>query len=96
MKNAFYLISNALLFLQTFKFLKFFSLPKALWFQEKVENEIIMTSWNGLHKLPNVISGKIRDPLSVFELRCELWSCYGPQTKKNFWTYLAAGKGAGN
>ena len=65
-----------------FKFLNFSFLPEALLFQEKVENEPIMTSWNGLHKLPNVISGKTPKPLSVFKLRRQIWLGYGPQNKK--------------
>ena len=41
---------------QVFKFLKFSSfLSKVLWFQENVENGIIMTSRNYLHELPSVI-----------------------------------------
>ena len=41
-----------------------------------------MTSQNGFHKLPNEISGTTQKTLSVFELTCQLWSCYGSQTKK--------------
>ena len=85
------------MFLQALKFLKFSSLPKALWFQEKVKNETIITSRNGLHKLPIAISGKTPKPkpLSVFELRHQKWTGFGPQNK-NFWTHLATWKGIGN
>ena len=62
----------------------------------KVKNEIIMTSWNGLHKLPNAFSGKTPKSLEVFELRRQIWSSYGPQYKKNFWRYVVGWKGASN
>ena len=61
--------------LQAFKF-------KVLWFQGKVKNEMIMTSWNGLHKLLIAISGKTPKPYSVFELRHQRWLGYEPQIKK--------------
>ena len=48
----------------------------------KVENEIIMTPWNGLHKFPIAISGKTPKPLRVFDLRHQKWSGYGPQNKR--------------
>ena len=70
------------MFLQAFKSLKFSSLPKPLWFQEKVENEIIRTSWNSLLKLPIPFSWKTPKSLSVFELRHQKWLGYGPQNKK--------------
>ena len=60
-------------FLRKSKFLKFSSLPKALWSQEEVEDEINMTKSNGFHKLPITISGKTPKPLSVFELRHQKW-----------------------
>ena len=69
-KNVF-ISPKMFLFCQAFKFLRFSFLPKALWFQEKVGNELIMTSWNGLHKLPITISEKTPKPLSVFSWRHE-------------------------
>ena len=43
-----------------------------------------------MHKLPIEISGKSPKPLSVFELRHQKWSCYGPQNKKTH-TYEEGG-----
>ena len=55
---------------------------KVLRFQGKVQNELIMTSWNGLNKSRIAIYGKSLKPLLVFELRHQIWSGYGPQNKK--------------
>ena len=64
--------------LQVFEFLKFWSfsssLPHVLWFQEKAENEIIMTSRNDLHKLTIVIFGKTPKALWVKASKMVRWS----------------------
>ena len=41
-----------------------------------------MTTWNGLYKLPILISGKALTPFSIFELRYQKWSGDGPKNTK--------------
>ena len=62
-----------------------FFLPEVLWFQEKVENRIIIASWNDLHKLSIVIFRKKKQ--NHFELRHQKWSGDGAQNKtfKHIW-----------
>ena len=59
-------------------FWNFLLCQKLYGFKNKVENEIIMTSWNGLHKLPNTISGKTLKLISVnYDVK------YGQVMKRN-------------
>ena len=73
------------------------SCPTFWRFKTHVKNEIIMTSWNDLHKWPIVISGITQKPFfkkatkiarSRVILKIMIWQNFLVLNFKNFWAYL--------